>query len=143
MKHNITFLIWCLSRTSIKTSRCLSLSGIYLLLDVAARGAGGKPATVAVWLSAGMGRRSRMPGWESESVRGRVIAARTSGAREGTLQPHVGHHCAGIGTRRLSSHTRRREPGKGHGTQMPQPIAGHRSPRWESGVGIRGNYRLG
>jgi protein subunit release factor B len=42
MKHSIIFLIWCLSRTSIKTSQCFSLSRIYLLLEVAAQGAGGQ-----------------------------------------------------------------------------------------------------
>jgi hypothetical protein len=62
-------------------SRCLSLSEIYLLLEVAARGAGGEPATAAVWPSAGMGRGSRTPGWESESGRGRVVAAHTPEAR--------------------------------------------------------------
>jgi hypothetical protein len=67
-----------------KTSRCLSFSGIYLLLEVAARGAGSEPATpqpharMGVGVGTGTRRRTLVaasPGW------GHTVAARTSGGR--------------------------------------------------------------
>jgi hypothetical protein len=109
-----------------KTSRCLSFSGIYLLLEVAARGAGGEPATpqpharMGVGVGTGTRRRSshaRSKGRDAAAARWSPLrrdgdtpsqlAHREAGARERTRDADVAADCqsrvAGTGVRSRDS----------------------------------------